>query len=36
MDKNKTIELLDKYSIENKADEFLRSFLRMIDAGLVS
>ena len=36
MDKNKTIELLDKYSIENKADEFLRSFLRMIDAGLDS
>ena len=33
MDKNKISELLDKYSIENEADEYLRSFLSMLGAG---
>lgn len=33
MNKEKIIELLDKYSIENKADEYFRSFLRMMSAG---
>lgn len=33
MNKDKIIELLDKYSIENEADEYLRSFLSMLGAG---
>ena len=33
MDKNKISELLDKYSIENEADEYLRSFLSMLGSG---
>lgn len=33
MYKDKIIELLDKYSIENEADEYLRSFLSMLGAG---
>lgn len=36
MNKDKIIELLDKYSIENEVDEYLRSFLSMLGAGLDS
>ena len=33
MNKDKIIELLDKYSIENEADEYLRSSLSMLSTG---
>lgn len=36
MKKDKVIEILDKFSIENEADEYLRSFLSMINKRLDS
>ena len=33
MDNNKISELLGKYSIANEADDFLRSFLNIMDTG---
>lgn len=33
MNKDRIIELMDKYSIKNEADEFLRSFLSMLGSG---